>query len=120
MEAALGNAFNNHYSDESAQQSDSDQNSYGSEIERKENASLQKKGAKTMKFSSKIDMDEEESNEYQSDDVKEVDGLHTDEEGVSVDMGDQNEDLKSQDPQAVEERRKKRRIEKLEKRISAL
>ena len=48
-----------------------------------------------MKFSSKIDMDEEDSNEYQSDDVKEVDGLHTDEEGVSVDMGDQNEDLNS-------------------------
>jgi len=36
--------------------------------------------------------DEDEGN---FDDVKEVEGLHTDEEGVSVDMGDQAEDKKS-------------------------
>lgn len=44
--------------------------------------------------------------------------MYSDEEGVSVDMGEENE--KSNDPAAVEERRKGKRMEKLEKRIKAL
>jgi ribosome production factor 1 len=44
--------------------------------------------------------------------------MYSDEEGVSVDMGEEKE--KNNDPAAVEERRKGKRMEKLEKRIKAL
>ena len=47
-------------------------------------------------------------------------GLYSDEDGVTVDEGELDEEVKSMDPASVEARKKAKRIEKLAKRIATL
>lgn len=54
----------------------------------------------------------------ENDDSRSGASMYSGEEGVSVDLGE--EEKPNMDPSAVEERKKQRRIDKLEKKIKAL
>ena len=82
-------------------------------------------GEKTMTFGGEVPLSGEEgSYGSQDDDLSQGDDSHSGasmfsgEEGVSVDLGD--EEKPNMDPAAVEERKKQRRIDKLDKKIKAL
>ena len=86
-----------------------------------------KPGEKTMTFSGDVPLSGEEGSydqEGDEDDMSEGDdsiggaSMFSGEEGVSVDLGE--EEKPNMDPAAVEERKKARRIDKLEKKIKAL
>lgn len=79
-----------------------------------------------MTFSGDVPLSEEGSyGPEDEDDMSEGDddsiggaSMFSGEEGVSVDLGE--EEKPNMDPKAVEERKKQRRIDKLEKKIKAL